>query len=336
ATPSVPDAATRDALVGIPTGDGRIIVVDIPDGVIGRAGDHAGHTHAPAPQQRELPGRGFAGAGDAFRGASQQREQQQIEAEVKDIQAKFAALGIRPEEGNGPVKAYFQPDFPNAAYAPDGIPEFGSARDSITVGVDPRSGQSFGESEDVIAHELAHRVVDHMTKHPLSMNPTSEDVAIHESLADTFAALVDDDDPWTLGEDLVEPVRIMDHPERLGHPGNVSDLKKILVPGGEHMVPVGRDRRTGKVVEAPDWHVVAGIPNKAASMIGKELGKDELGKIYINAIRKYLQPGKEIEGLASATLKSAEELYGAQSKQLQTTKDAWDAVGVLELLDKQH
>jgi hypothetical protein len=318
-------APTRDALVGIPMGDGRVVVVDVPDGVLGRVPHE--HSHG-SPAGR----RGFGSVSDALRGVDETAEQRAIETEVKDVQSRFAKLGIRPEEGNGPVQARFVPGFPNAAYAPEGVPEYGIPADAIGVGVDPRSGRSFGEAEDVIAHELAHRVVDHMTKRPLSMSPLSEDVAIHESLADTFAAIIDDDDPWTIGEDLVEPVRSMDHPERLGHPGHVDDLKRILVPGGEHMVPVGRDRRTGEVVEAPDWHVVAGIPNKAASIIGKELGKDELAKIYIDAIRNYVQPGAEVEGLAAATLRSAKDLFGAGSHELQVTRDAWDAVGVLGLL----
>jgi hypothetical protein len=259
-------------------------------------------------------------------------EQSRLESAVQRVQGLFAALGVRESEGNGPVTAKFHPFFPRAAYLPHGAPSLGIPPDSIGVGIDQGSNRSYAEAEDVIAHELGHRVLHHMTRQPLSMDPMSEDVAIHESLADTFAALVDDDQEWTLGEDLGQAIRVMDHPERLGHPGKVSDLQAFLAPGSEHLVPISRDAETGEVVTAPDWHAVAGIPNKAASIIGKELGKDDLGRIYLNAIRKYVEPGKRIEGLASATLKSASELFGADSRQLQATKDAWDAVGVLELL----
>jgi Zn-dependent metalloprotease len=101
------------------------------------------------------------------------------------------------------------------------------------------------------------------------------------------------------------------------------------------MVPIGRDRRTGEVVTAPDWHVVAGIPNKAAAIIGDELGRDTMGKIYLKAVRENVHGGKEIEGLATAVLKSAKDLYGVNSREFQVTKDAWDQVGVLELLQQQ-
>ncbi len=280
--PEVPTAATRDALVAVPLSNGQVVILDVPEGMI-----PGGHDHAhEAPTSR----RGFGARDGARAGVDVQREQQRIDDAVEQIQAAYAKLGIKDSEGNDPVKAYFRPDFPNAAYAPDGYRDYDLPADSIGVGIDPRSGHSFAEAPDVVAHELAHRIIDHMTTGKLSMHPMSEDVAIPESLADTFAALVDRDD-WTMGEQLVEPVRIMDHPERLGHPGHVKDLKAILRPGGEHMVPVGRDRNTGEVIEAPDWHVVAGIPNKAATIIGDELGRDKLGEIYIKAVREGVRPG---------------------------------------------
>ncbi|MCW2921463.1 MAG: peptidase family protein [Thermoleophilia bacterium] len=321
--PEVPTAATRDALVAVPLSNGQIVIVDVP------AGMFPGGTHE-APTSR----RGFGAVEGARGGVNVQREQQRIDDTVASIQAAYTKLGITQREGNDPVKAYFRPDFPNAAYAPEGFSDYDLPADSIGVGIDPRSGHSFAEAPDVVAHELAHRIIDHMTPSKLSMSPLSEDVAVHESLADTFAAMVDTDD-WTMGEQLVEPVRIMDHPERLGHPGHVNDLKTILVPGGEHMVQVGTDRRTGEIVEAPDWHIVAGIPNKAAAIIGTELGRAKMGEIYLKAVRENVRPGQEVEGLAVAVLQSAKDLYGAGSHEFQVTKDAWDAVGVLDLLKDQ-
>jgi hypothetical protein len=321
-TADIAASATREALVAVPTREG-VVIIEVPDGVLG--------PEAAQPSQR----RGLGALDTGRRGASIAAEQAKLESSVQRIQAKFAALGIRDSEGNSPVTAVFRPKFPNAAYAPKGLDEYDLPRDSIGVGIDPRSGRSFGEAEDVVAHELAHRIIDHMTHKPLSMHPLSEDVAVHESLADTFAALVDDDQEWVLGEDLVKPVRIMNNPESLGHPGHVDDLKQVLRPGGPHMHVIGQDSRTGEDVEAPDWHVVAGIPNKAAAIIGSELGKDTLGKIYIKAVRDYVAPGREVEGLAAAVLKSTNDLYGAASREMSAVRDAWDAVGVLDLLKQQ-
>jgi hypothetical protein len=321
-TPAAPtsDAALgRDALTFVPLGDGTAIIVDLPDGSAPRG--------VPT-----MPGRQFRG--EQGGGTTVAREQQRLEQTVAAIQAKFADLGVRESEGNDPVVARFNPRYPNASYAPDGVPDMGVPADSITVGVDPRDNTPFTKAVDVVAHELSHRVIDHMTHGKLGLSPLSEDVAVHESLADTFASLVDDDD-WVIGDQLVEPIRDMAHPERLGHPGTVADLKQVLQPGSEFMHPVGRDRRTGEVVTAPDWHVVAGIPNKAAAIIGETLGRDKMGEIYFKAVRENLRPGKEIEGLAVAVLQSAKDLYGADSHEFQVTKDAWDAVGVLDLVREQ-
>lgn len=322
-TPAEP-AATRDAVAGrdaltfIPLGDGTGILVDVPEG--------GGFL------PRSQPGRAFRG--EQGGGTTLAREQQRLEQTVAEVQAEFAKLGVRESEGNGPVNATFNPRYPNASYAPEGVPELGVPADSITVGVDPRDRTPFTKAKDVVAHELSHRIIDHMTGGKLGMSPLSEDVAVHESLADTFAALVDDDE-WVIGDELVEPIRDMQDPERLGHPDHVNDLKRILRPGSEFMHPVGRDRRTGEIVEAPDWHVVAGIPNKAAAIIGDTLGRDTLGKIYIKAVRENVRPNQEIEGLALAVLQSAKDLYGTNSREFQVTKDAWDSVGVLELLQQQ-
>jgi len=267
------------------------------------------------------------------------REQVRLEETVARIQASFGALGIRESEGNDPVTARFNPRYPNASYAPNGVPSKGVPVDSITVGVDPRSMRPYTEADDVVAHELAHRVIDHMTT--LDMSPFSEDVAVHESLADTFAALVDDDD-WVIGDQLVSPVRVMDDPEQLGHPDHVNDLDRVFAPDSEFMHPVKlangdvvRDPMTDEPVLVPDWHVIAGIPNKAATLIGNELGREKLGEIYLKAVREHVNPGEEIEGLASAVMQSAEELYGADSRESQVTQAAWDAVGMLELVRPQ-
>jgi hypothetical protein len=317
-TSSVQDAhAGRDALTFVPV-PGGVVVVDLPEG---------GERGVPS-----LPGRQFRSA--PSQGTTVAREQQRLEQTVAAIQHKYSELGVKDSEGNDPVVAKFEPRYPNASYAPEGVPEMGTPPDSITVGVDPRDHTPFTSAVDVVAHELGHRIIDHMTHGGLEMSPLSEDVAVHESLADTFASLVDDDD-WVIGDTLVEPIRDMKHPERLGHPGNVADLKSVLAPGSEFMVPVGRDRRTGEVVTAPDWHVVAGIPNKAASIIGDELGRDKLGQIYFKAVRENVRGGQEIEGLAVAVMKSARDLFGANSREFQVTKDAWDAVGVLELVRQQ-
>lgn len=267
---------------------------------------------------------------DALRGARQSRSdsagQQQVEEVVARVQEAYARLGVTDAEGNGPVHAEYHPEFPNAAYAPNGDREYGFRPDSINIGVDPRTGQSFADATDVIAHELGHRIVEHMTGGTFDNSPASEDVAVNESLADTFASLVDDDD-WVIGDELAEPIRDMAHPERMGHPGSVAELKDVLAPGSPFLYPA--TTTSGRTVMLPDWHVVAGVPNKAAAIIGDRLGREKLGEIYLDAVRNHVRGGGRISGLAKATIQSAADLFGTDSRELQVTADAWRAVGLL-------
>lgn len=282
------------------------------------------------------------GSRSAARGVDQarlqeyvRREQQRAEDAVADVRRFFDRLGVRAGEGNGAAAAVeFLADFPNAAYLPIG-PD-GREVDHIHIGRDPRSGRSFAQARDVVAHEWAHRVVDRLARQPLELS--GEDAAVHESLADTFAAAYDADD-WQIGEDIGTPIRTMDRPELLGHPGHVKELDRVLAPGSKFIHPIELEdgsvarTRDGRVVMVPDWHVVAGIPNKAASIIGDELGRDAMARIYVKAVRDHVRPGQEIEGLASAVLRSTEELYGAGSRELAVAREAWDQVGVLDLLE---
>lgn len=250
-----------------------------------------------------------------------QHEQQRSQALVDDVRGFFTKLGVTEAEGNDDrVVVEFLPTFDNAAYIPEA--------DHIHIGIDPRTGRSFADGNDVVAHEYSHRIIDRLS-HGLSLG--GEDAAIHESLADTFAAAYDPD--WTMGEDLGEPIRQMDHPEMMGHPGHVADLERVFAPGSAFMHQA--ETRTGEIVNVPDMHVVAGIPNKAASIIGNELGRPTMAKIYINALRDYVRPGRQIEGLAAATMLAAKDLYGSGSHEFQVTQQAWDAVGVLDLLKAQ-
>ncbi|MCW2923044.1 MAG: peptidase family protein, partial [Thermoleophilia bacterium] len=303
---------SRDALHFIPLGDGRVVVVD--DGI---APGGMRRPSAPTESPEGLEG------GESLRPTDRNdpavlAEQHRIEGTIDDIRGFFSKLGVKDSEGNDRTTVVFNPRYHNASYSPEAIPEFGVPADSVSVGTDPRSGESFGKAKDVLAHEWTHRIVDHLTHGKLEMSPLSEDVAVHESLADTFAAAYDSDD-WVIGDELVEPIRVMNDPEQLGHPDNVDDLPRIMAPGSEfmHELPtrdggVLRDR-SGKVVEVPDWHVIAGIPNKAASIIGDSLGRDTMAKIYLKAVREGVKPGQEIEGLASAVMQSASDLFGADS-----------------------
>ncbi|MCW2949621.1 MAG: npr, partial [Thermoleophilia bacterium] len=84
-------------------------------------------------------------------------------------------------------------------------------------------------------------------------------------------------------------------------------------------------------IEFPEPHALSALPSKAASLIGDALGRDTMAKIYMKAVRDYLEPGREIENLAGDVIQSAQDLYGTNSKELLATKQAWKAVGLLDI-----
>ena len=109
----------------------------------GNDGNDGGMSQAPEPTPRQpLPG-----------------ERQAYETNIRRVQDFWGKLGVGPDEGNGrelPVE--FLSNYPNASYAHS---EDGS-QESFNIGLDRTSGKSYATATDVIAHEYAHRVVNHI------------------------------------------------------------------------------------------------------------------------------------------------------------------------------
>ena len=76
-------------------------------------------------------------------------------------------------------------------------------------------------------------------------------------------------------------------------------------------------------------HTNSAIPNHAAYLIGDQLGKDAMARIYAQTITEHIDKDVDFEKLAHGTWQSATELYGAKSPEVEAVEDAWN--GVLEL-----
>lgn len=224
----------------------------------------------------------------------------------------FTKLGVGAHEGNDanlPVK--FIRDFSNAAY-------MHGSDEAMLIGVDKATGTSMAAATDVVAHEYAHRVVDHILGQP----GVGEAGVVNESLADTFAAAIDTKD-WTIGE-AVTPggFRSMLQPARAQDEIAVGPGQKIPLP--DNIVDyLNVSRRTDK----GGVHLNVGIPNKAAALIGEKLGRDTMAQIYLDAIRTDMPKGGGIGELAQATYDAASRRFGEASNQTAAVLDAWKAVG---------
>lgn len=275
----------------------------VPDGVEG----DRGHDHGIARTPQRRP--------DATSDAQALRDARAAVDEVVDY---YRSIGVTAAEGAEQIGVTFEPGYANAHYD--------LLKDEMVIGVDPRSGRSFADSKDVVAHELGHRIAMRTGAIDLNSTGNGENAAVQEHIADVFSAAFDKDD-WTLGEDLGTPVRDMKNPGSLGHPGTVAEAERGM-RDGSLMVPART--RDGRVVQIPNWHDVAEVPNRAASMIGDAIGRDEMAKLYLETLRTRTEPGMGMSQFAKAVTLTAGDMFGAKSSQVQATLDAWQAVGLLK------
>lgn len=230
---------------------------------------------------------------------------------IADARDFFARHGVGAHEGNGPIDVELKPGMDNAAYS--------QARDGsekIIMGENGESGLPYAYAGDVVAHEYAHRVISAK----VGLEGSGEAGTVGESLADTFAAAIDPNQDWTIGETVKHKgVRSMDEPNR--------PQDAIETPGGKIERPADIRAKIETQQDQGGVHLNVGIPNKAAATIGKTLGKEAMGDIYMRALDNHITPDVDIAGLAMATLQSASELYGTDSRATQVVADAWKGVG---------
>jgi Zn-dependent metalloprotease len=178
---------------------------------------------------------------------------------------------------------------------------------------------------DVVGHELTHGVTDHTAQ----LIYEGQSGALNESYSDVFGALIDDDD-WTLGEDVVKsppfptPVlRSMEDPNLGGSYDPNEPLNGIGQPAhaDEYAnLPVSRRYDNGGV------HINSGIPNHAAFLVAQALDRERTGQIYYRTLTQYLTPNADFFDAAAATVRAAQDLYGAN--EANAVRTAFNQVGI--------
>lgn len=161
-----------------------------------------------------------------------------------------------------------------------------------------------GNSLDVMMHEATHAIVDSV----VNLRYTGQQAGINESWADVLATLIDPDD-WLIGEDVYTPAV----------PGD--GIRDLSNPRFKHVSQL----QDGLLVEHHDY---SGIPSLAAVRVADQIGRDDMGRIWYDALVNHLDSRAGYPGAARATLDAAAALHGTQSTQVQTVLDAWKSVGV--------
>ncbi|WP_282140400.1 M4 family metallopeptidase [Cytobacillus oceanisediminis] len=181
---------------------------------------------------------------------------------------------------------------------------------------------------DVAAHEMTHGVITHTA----NLAYRNQSGALNESFADVFGVLVDDGD-WEMGEDIMAPAAKADGVTRLrslSDPNSVAVSNPQRAAYGSGVYPAHMDEYYNMPLNVDNGgvHVNSSITNHAAYLIGQELGREKLGKIYYRALTVYLTSNSDFSDARQAIVQSAIDLYGEGSGEEAAVKAGFDAVGI--------
>jgi Zn-dependent metalloprotease len=246
-------------------------------------------------------------------------------------------------EGAGIVYDYFFNTFRRDAYDGQGSPMIST----VNYGSDPEDAENaawigelgqmiYGDggrifrplsySLDVIAHEFTHGVVE-ATANLIYENQSG---ALNESYSDVFGTMVDRTN-WTIGETVIKSppfprpyLRSLEDPNARG----LYDVRDPL--GG-----VGQPANMREYANLPNTrrannggvHVNSGIPNHAAYLIARVIGRDKTEQIYYRALTNYLTPRSNFGDAATATVRAATDLY--TTTEIEAVRNALAQVGML-------
>jgi Zn-dependent metalloprotease len=220
---------------------------------------------------------------------------------IRTTQRVLADAGVRPGEHNDTLpRIKIKGGIDDTSYMP--------FMDTLQVGV------AQAHQPDIVAHEYAHRVLEAVLGDSAASGD-GEAATVQESLADIVAVTVDGDD-WQLGEDAAtgqHALRVLDDPARgqvLAKYGNIAALPANM----RQFVHTDKDHGGA--------HINAGIPNRAASIIGKRVGRQRMLAIFIAAARALRGRELSIAALARATVAVT------QGIEREMVRAAWAQVGV--------
>ena len=186
---------------------------------------------------------------------------------------------------------------------------------------------------DVVAHELAHGVMD-FTSALLYMD---ESGALNEAFSDVigvgteyYAATFYQNGvgmpDYSIGEDVIEPggIRSLADPQRFGDPDHYS-LRFLGTEdnGGVH---------TNSLIPGHAYYLaIEGGTNRVSGLTVTGVGaenREQIEHVFYRAFTVLLTQNADFAAARAATIQSARDLYGAGSPAEQAVTQAWTAVGV--------
>ena len=189
-------------------------------------------------------------------------------------------------------------------------------------------------SLDIVAHEITHGLTDKTA----DLIYANESGALNESFSDIFGTALEfyarpNRANWTIGEDVGGAIRSMVNPNAFSHPDTYDGLNWRQTKG---CIPTAGNDRCGvhsnSGVQNYWFYLLvnggAGVNDAADSFNVVGLGINKAEKVAFRNLTIYLNPSSSFAEARFYAIKSAIDLYGACSPEVESTTNAWYAVGV--------
>jgi len=237
----------------------------------------------------------------------------------------FARSSIDGAGGTLPATVHYGVDYDNAFWDGQRM-VFGDGDGDVFTG--------FTRSVSVIAHELAHGVIEHAG----GLVYRGQSGALNESIADVFGALTEqhrlgqraDEASWLIGAEIFTDAVQGDALRSLSAPGTAYDDDVL----GADPQPAHLRDYVDTTADNGGVHINSGIPNKAFHLAATNLGGhawERAGAIWYRALTGgRLTPTADFAAFATATLAAAAQEYGEDSEEVGAVREAWIGVGVIE------
>jgi len=187
-------------------------------------------------------------------------------------------------------------------------------------------------SLDIVGHEFTHGV----TQYTAGLIYANESGALNESFSDIFgeaieASMKNADPDWLVGGQIGS-LRSMINPNMRGNPDTY--LGRFWVPHANN--PSGNNDNGGVHSNSGvqnHWFYLlseggSGVNDNNDNFTVTGIGIEQAAQIAYRNLSVYLTPRSGYFDVRSASLRSAVDLFGENSPQLQSVNDAWFAVGV--------
>ena len=189
-------------------------------------------------------------------------------------------------------------------------------------------------SLDIVAHEITHGLTDNTS----DLIYANESGALNESFSDIFGTALEfyarpNRANWSIGEDVGGAIRSMMNPNIYGHPDTYEGQSWRQTKG---CIPTANNDRCGvhsnSGVQNYWFYLLVnggvGVNDATDSFNVVGIGIDKAEKIAFRNLTVYLNPSSNHDEARFYAIKSAMDLYGACSPEVEATTNAWYAVGV--------